>query len=128
MILGFKEQFKSKILDGSKIHTIREDPKDRWKSWREIDFATGVRTKNYTCFKKGKVSSVQLVYIWLSIENEIVIQIGYSVLLKHQMEELIKNDGFVSYIDFFQWFYPLIQKSHDKTFRGKLIHWTDKRY
>lgn len=54
MILSFKEQFIPKILDGTKIHTIREDKKNRWEAGKKIHFATGVRTKNYKCPKKRK--------------------------------------------------------------------------
>lgn len=50
MILSFKPQFRQKILDGTKIHTIRDDPNDRWQAGKIIHAATGVMTKNYDCF------------------------------------------------------------------------------
>jgi len=46
MILGFKTKFTDKILNGSKIHTIRKDSKNRWKVGNTIHFANGIRTKN----------------------------------------------------------------------------------
>jgi predicted transcriptional regulator len=39
MVLGFKEQFVDRILNGSKIHTIREDSKSRWKQSIEKYFS-----------------------------------------------------------------------------------------
>jgi hypothetical protein len=36
MILGFKPCFVAPILAGTKIHTIRDDPHNRWKAGREI--------------------------------------------------------------------------------------------
>ena len=37
-----------------------------------------------------------------------------------QMQELAVNDGFASLEEFFEWF--------SDSFKGKLIHWTEKRY
>ncbi len=53
MVLGFKERFVGRILSGVKIHTIREDGHNRWRVGRRIEFATGVRTKNYTRIGMG---------------------------------------------------------------------------
>ena len=129
MILAFKEQFKRKILEGTKIHTIRDDPKDRWKSWREIDFATGVRTKEYNCFKKCQVMSTQHIFMTYAFDDIIEITIGSRYIADYsEKEQLAINDGFDSYKDFFDWFYPLIDKHPKKQFTGKIIHWTDKRY
>ena len=44
MILSFKPQFKQKILDGAKIHTIRKDEANRWHIGRIIHFATAIAT------------------------------------------------------------------------------------
>jgi len=50
MVLAFKKRFVEPIKKGVKIHTIREDKTNRWKSGMKVHAATGVRTKNYNCF------------------------------------------------------------------------------
>lgn len=137
MVLGFKKQFVDKILSGSKIHTIREDPKNRWKWPNVIHFATGVRTKNYHQFKEGQCKSVQEIQMfWYRRDFEtifrvyidgksfgtIVINKGHedNPIITGDLEALALNDGFDSLEEFMKWF--------KDDFKGKLIHWTDKKY
>ncbi len=63
MILGFKKQFKPLILADKKIHTIREDSKDRWHEGKKIHFATDTRSADYNCFKEGEVKGIQYIYM-----------------------------------------------------------------
>jgi len=116
MILSFKPQFKEKILNGSKIHTIR-GVTNRWFPGRKIHFATGVRTKNYNCFKEGECIGLQKIYISSFLEY---IEIDGRTLTVNQEMQLASNDGFDSLHDFYKWF--------DKDFQGVIIHWTDKKY
>lgn len=139
MILSFKKKFpwgtptdfEQKILSGTKIHTIREDPHGRWKPGRKAHLANGVRTKNYNCFKEGVCISIQDIEIIHYHEYRDEINIVIDGVIKFAMNEhrifnqdfmnqLAKNDGFESKEDFFKWF--------DKDFQGKIIHWTDFRY
>lgn len=117
MILGFKKQFVPKILDGTKIHTIREDKHNRWKAGQLINFATGVRTKDYKEFKKGKCVSVQKIYI---DSESCTISVDGRWLKKDEMEKLTFNDGFVTWEHLFMWFRD--------GFSGKIIHWTAYKY
>ena len=130
MIFGFKKQFEQKIIEGSKIHTIREDPHDRWKPGRKIHFATGIRTPNYNEFKRGGCISIEFIKI-LYFEDGPNVYTGDTAesvmpfyIPEHygldQMKAFVKNDGFSSVSDFFKWF--------NKDFIGKIIHWTDFRY
>lgn len=132
MIIGFKEQFRAPILNGTKIHTIREDKHDRWKPGKVIHMSTGVRTKWYNCFKKDMCRNIQKIRIvhwhntvhvyiddWFfgeAFHNKLYDIQTYSPNLK----KLARNDGFDSVSDFFKWF------NHD--FEGKIIHWTDFEY
>lgn len=130
MILSFKPQFVDSILDGTKIHTIREDSKDRWHTGRFIHFATGVRTKNHHQFKSGRCEGIQRISMNLSIENGIEINLfnNYGLSRKLSLYDnitLAKNDGFTNYSDFIDWFYPLL-KDGVKDF--KIIHFTSYRY
>lgn len=125
MVLAFKKKFVPKIKDGTKIHTIREDSKKRWRAGMDIHLATGVRTKNYDCFKESKCVSVQKIVIEkLDDQKEwfrnFVIIVDRVYLTRSEIIELTKNDGFDSPEEFFEWF--------DKDFTGRIIHWTKKSY
>lgn len=134
MILGFKKRFVILIHTGSKKHTIREDKHNRWEAGKKIHFATGVRTKNYKCFKEDTCKSIQKIEIkWrrsfnnkrrlvvIYIDDKLFseqLEIGYSNFRK--LETLSTNDGFNSIKDFLNWF--------DYNFIGKIIHWTELSY
>lgn len=130
MILGFKEQFVQKIIDGSKIHTIREDKHDRWKPGRRIDFATGVRTKKYNQFTGGVCISIQSFWFLspaIEYSDDSICEFGPHIYIDgmwivdfKKLIRLAKNDGFDSVRDFKK-FFPV-------GFMGKIIHWTDFRY
>ncbi len=124
MILSFKKQFKEPILKGTKKHTIREDKPNRWKVGNKIHFATGVRTKNYECFKEGVCVSVQEIEItrpvWSEYLNDTIVRIDGIALTEKEQQQLAWNDGFTNLIDFWLWF--------KGDFKGKIIHWTDLKY
>lgn len=122
MILGFKTihpvtkeptGFVNKILQGKKIHSIREG--NRWSEDWFIHFATGVRTKNYKQFHTATVKSVQDIVI----NNGHVIVEGIE-LNQHTIGLLAANDGFDSVEDFWNWFTEPVT--------GQIIHWTGYKY
>ncbi len=115
MILSFKPQFVDFILQNTKIHSIREDKFDRWKPGMKIHFATGVRTTNYNQFKGGVCISVQDVEIDFPR-----IKVDGRDLMFSERLRLAHNDGFNGLYELFEWF--------NKSFKGKIIHWTDFKY
>jgi len=131
MILSFKEEFIPKIENGTKIHTIREDPARRWRPKMKIHFATGFRTPRYRQFSQGVCKSIQEVCILPSLK-EVHIQCppqgdekGYWLYLYETdslLHEFAKNDGFESPNELFEFF------GKTTLFRGRLIHWTDFLY
>lgn len=132
MILSFSKNFpwgdptnfEQKIIEGTKIHTIREDPHNRWKPGMKIHAATGVRTKNYNCFYEDECTGVQdifMTYFFGGLE----VTIGDKYLYWEDKLKLAKNDGFDSIDQMVDWFF---HKKKDAVFSGKLIHWTDLRY
>ena len=127
MILGFKQQFVQPILDGTKIHSLRQDPHNRWHAGREMQLATGVRTKNYNCFKEDICISVQEIYmIYSNYLLEILINDKY---LEYSGKVLLaKNDGFNSFEDFESWFAPEVGYYSNEPYSMKIIHWTDFKY
>ena len=122
MILSFKQEFKEKILDGTKIHSIRLDPGNRWKPGLKIHFATGVRTKNYHCFKEGICVSVQKISIHYHKNTKHYFQDIYvdNKPIDIFRTALFINDGFNNLYDFHNFF--------NESFSGTIVHWTYFRY
>lgn len=123
MILAFKPEFVGKILDGTKIHTVRRDPHDRWKAGRKIHFATGVRTKDYNQFDEGVCTARQSISIFCD-SREIWIEKEWPHMRQMTADEVTyfaKADGFDSVDAMFDFF-------KNETGYLKLIHWTEKRY
>ena len=108
-----------------KIHTIREDKKNRWKKGNDIHFIINNRKKNRLQFMPIiHVISVQTIKIeWIQEEIEIrsmQIEVDNHQLNFVEIKELAINDGFDSLEEFMKWF--------NKDFRGKIIHWTNFKY
>jgi hypothetical protein len=129
MVIGFKNQFVEPILNGSKIHTIREDSHNRWVVGRRMDMATGVRTKNYNKFSEKICLGIQTIEIkWYFPPSDSFAKKSVQVFIdgknvSHKdriIDSLVRNDGFKDRRDFFEWF------SDD--YKGKIIHWTKKKY
>lgn len=119
MVLSFKEQFIPKILDGSKIHTIRRDPERRWQKGVKIHFATGVRTKDYNQFHEGVCRFNQAIHIQ-GRTIHLGLNGGMHRLSEKGVDLLAKNDGFDSTDAFWEWF--------NEDFYGVIVHWTDFVY
>jgi hypothetical protein len=130
MILTFsKEQFVQRILEGTKIHTIREDKHDRWKPGMKIHFWKGnprnVKANPYQ-FALGEVEKVQTIEI---VWTDIVVK-DFKGRFPHisvdgkplstdigndEYDKLAVNDGFSDWKGFGLWF--------KEDFTGKIIHW-----
>ncbi len=121
MVISFNKIFKEPILAGTKVHTIREDPKCRWQKGKHIHFATGVRTSKYNCFKEGTCQGIRHIEIEPSTHS-IYLTYGMErrMLSKKGKEELIKNDGFKHSGAFWEWF--------KKPFTGRIIWWVEPQY
>lgn len=117
MILGFKKQFVEPIINGTKIHTIREDKTNRWKKDRVIQMSTGVRTKQYKQFAEKICTGVRSIEINPINKTVSMIVNGTEEHFFNDkgIDILSKNDGFNSSAEFWEWF--------NKPFKGKLIYW-----
>lgn len=124
MILSFKERFNEQILNGTKIHTIREDKPGRWHEGRKIHFANHIRTPQYNQFHFDYCTGVQRIIIHPDWEIKRIfietMQLGEPMWKVFQPETIAFNDGFDTIADFWEWF--------DQPFTGKIIHWTDFKY
>lgn len=114
---------EDKILVGKvkpKLHTIREDAHDRWKAGNDIHFVINNRTPDRFQFAPVvKCTSTQSIKIKHTAAKIHVI-VDNKILNQSETETLANNDGFESLEDFFKYF--------NKSFSGKIIHWTDKKY
>ena len=131
MTLGFsKEEFKEKILRGTKIHSIREDKADRWKDGILIHFVTGNRTKHRNEFLLYSCTGIQEITITYHkglrevCINDKVFYWDYEGQNgnEFEMEQLAYNDGFDSIEDFFAYcnlFLFTMQKSALQVFCWK---------
>lgn len=129
MILAFNQNFITSIKSGTKIHTIREDKPNRWRKGNIIHFATGVRTKDYNQFHQGICTGVQRVFMTYAYNDLIQISVnGKELFGYNERLKFAQNDGFETWEEFFNWFFPLIKENPDKEFKGKIIHWTDFKY
>lgn len=121
MILGFKEQFIPKVIDGTKIHTLREG--ERWRQDMSIQFYGNVRTPEMYKFREdGLCTGVQEVFMTLDWVLEISIDDRY--LMPFEIDQFIKNDGFEERKEFQNFFFP----EKVDFVKRQLVHWTDFRY
>lgn len=133
-----------------KLHTIRQDPKGRWKSGVAIDMWAGSpRNPSTSPFKIGTgichgvqpikithhdrkklrkltVYQQNLIYAqsWCNedLSKWITVEVDGQFLAKSQIKELAVNDGFADEESFFAF------KMFQSDFEGKIIHWTALRY
>jgi len=138
MILGFSTinpftkkptHFVKKILDNSKIHSMRAG--ERWRKGQTIQMATGVRTKNYAQFNTQRpdlktctgTQKISFVFEKLSkTVSEFQVFVDGRKLTLGEMNALSRNDGFDTYTDFLIWVI------HSKHKPKQIVHWTDFRY
>jgi uncharacterized protein YqfB (UPF0267 family) len=121
--------FEEKIMSKRKKHTIRSDKNNRWKKGNIIHFCTGLRTKNYNCFKTGVCTGTQIIqisYVLCKAAEEtgfspmLIVLVDNKLLGDVEVSGLIYNDGFETVADFMKWF--------PEDFMGKIVHWTNLRY
>ncbi|HFG0576724.1 hypothetical protein [Flavobacterium psychrophilum] len=122
--------FPHTILVNPKLHTLRDDLKDRWHESIMIDYFINVRTKNMFRFApRVPVVSTQEVFMTHYHSDIIQITIDDKELVSYaERLKFAINDGFDNWEDFFKFFYPKIKSAPEELYKPKLIHWTDLRY
>ena len=121
MVLAFKEQFKQKILDGSKIHTIRRDLLNEIKINNKIEFVDENQENYFKPYKNSLCMNIQEIFIDCIL---LEIFVNKRRLPLQERNILIKNDGFDNVEDFFIFFIG----NYGMSYSGKIIHWTDFKY
>jgi hypothetical protein len=121
--------------ESPKIHTIREDKKNRWKVGSNIHFVINNRTKNRFQFAPVvpvvRIQFIKISYIpgsifpLILILDEGTLKNVLDPIENHfeyitQISDLAQNDGFDSWQEFLKYF--------NQDYFGKIIHWTDFKY
>lgn len=128
MILAFKEQFKRKILEGTKIHTIRRDSETKIEEGVILQMVVdAIILFESDVFYEKSVVSTQAVFMTYRGGIEISIDDRQLYYYSERLE-LAQKSGFESWNHFEKFFTPKIRDSELGYYVGKLIHWTDKRY
>lgn len=131
MILPFKPRFKSPILKGRKIHTLREDKHQRWAAGKTIHMATGVRSKEYNNFATKTCTGVQQIALQNNYGNyqaALEVKPGLTTLItEHDLNLVAINDGFDSLDDFMGFFFKNPYHTKGEVIM-RIIHWTDLMY
>lgn len=122
MLMTFsKERYMQRILSGVKIHTIREDTRNRWKVGMTAHmWLHSPRNVSKNPYQFATATIAYIYSIQISEKNQ-TIKIGSEVIDAENVEDLTRiavNDGFDSAADFFAWF---------GEFTGRLIFWKDLR-
>lgn len=115
-----------------KRHTIRLDPKNRWRAGMAIHPVINSRTKDRYQFapvmKCKRCQEISIVYRGdmpnFYIGNRLLYSANFNdtgeVYGADDMLRLALNDGFESTEEFYKYF--------NNDFKGKIIHWTDLIY
>lgn len=119
-----------------KIHTIRDDVKNRWHPGKDIHFmqwiGKGYRSPCYHFAPVIPCVSVQQFDILYDKDGSISVYVDDNLFYyqtsfnesdrscRLKMEQLAINDGFASISYFFKFF--------NTDYSGKIIHWTDLKY
>jgi hypothetical protein len=109
-----------------KRHTLRRDEKNNWKAGDKIHTVIHNRTpKRFQFAPTIKCIAIQKAeIIWHDQDNVKLDNPGIFIedrkLTEIEELQLVKNDGFKSTSDFFQYF--------NEDWTGKIIHWTNLKY
>jgi len=123
MKLEFKAHFECKLLDGSKIHTIRRGKGRKIKQGTGLELMHKEREMAHTV-----CTGTQRVFMTYQWGDYLSISVGAREITHKEQEDLAFNSGFESYDDFYMWFFKKIEAHPDELYSGRIIHWTDKRY
>ena len=130
MILSFAtKDFVSKILYGEKIHTIRNDFGNRFRTGRTIHaWYKNPRNKSsnpyhFSTFECISTQTILIKYEEYNVKDIVHIPrifVDGLELSFDKIKLLAVNDGFENLGDFLQWF--------NSNYSGKIIHFTNLKY
>lgn len=118
-IINYKPALISKVIDGSKPHTIRFG-KRIYKVGQTAIHATGSRTKHYLEHRRDEITQVEKIRI-KSEKFAVKIWIDDQHISECAAYKLAANDGFKNFKSFIQFFRT--QHGSEFDLKGQLIHW-----
>lgn len=106
-----------------KIHTIRHDVHDRWKPGMKIHAVIFNRSKQQFQFAPVLVCKstqrIEIIY-YDTFPVCVEVKVDGLSLTRSEILTLAINDGFAGIVSFWNFF--------NKSFSGKIIHWTECKY
>lgn len=127
MILSFNKKncierdFPAKILDGTKKHTLRADPKERWKVGMKVEFyAMNPRNKG-KLFARGKITEIVPVTLQFKPVPAVVFEQDETnkykrlhctlypcntIVWARELDNFAVNDGFEDWFELYKFFEP----------------------
>jgi len=109
-----------------KIHTIRQDKKNKWGPGSAVHAIYVDRPNFAPLFFVKSIQTFELIHITNEKIDENIHKHEYKILIDskpidaHKATQLAINDGFETLSDFIS-FFP-------NNYIGKIIHWTDFKY
>ena len=107
-----------------KFHTIRRDIDNEWAAGMDIDLVVNINTPEEFQFaptlRCQSVQRIQIDYSRLLNPHGPSMFIDYQLVDNQTLVKMVRNDGFPTVFDFFNYF--------DEEFNGSLVHWTPLSY
>lgn len=124
MILSYsKDRFVHSIKSGRKKHTIREDPKRRWKVEMKIQHWRGnprnVKQNPYQ-FGEGECKGLQEIRMYMYWGVTLCVEVDGREMSQEEIEIIAANDD-LTLGEFQHWFLG----DGKEEFKGRIIHFTD---
>lgn len=117
MILGFKDRFVPRILDGTKVHSVRAG--NRWKPGMVIHFYQHVRRPT---MRKIRADAVCVGAHQIRIYDDgFVTCWGILYTAPDDLQAFATNDGFDSWTDLAAY----LRATHGLPFTGQLVQWVN---
>ena len=120
---NFQSRFATKVLDGTKLQTIRAERKDKRphaKVGDTLSLYTGMRTKQ--CLLLRTARCLDILDIYINPAGFYLFRGDQPIALKTKRPDLDKfaiADGFESWEDLCQW----LQSNHQVALIGSVIRW-----
>lgn len=117
---SFKARFASRILDGSKRQTIRNDRKRHARPGEVLQLYTGMRTRQ--CRLLGRAVCVAVAPIRLDfINDQVEIDGDHPIIARRLLDVFARQDGFDDWADLCRFW----TDTHEtpESFSGVLIIW-----
>ena len=114
MNINYKKEMERALVNGVKIHTIRQKPIAVGTMMNHIVYPYH---KERRCVLSNFCISTQAIVIEPSLK---IIEVDGKGLSDFDTERVAKNDGFNSIEDFWSFF--------KEPYQGMIIHWTNTKY